>query len=143
MLEVFKGKVIKFADPYYITEGLSNDMDFEIRVKKRTFKEEDCIYVLKYIIDYVTKKNAKILSDQSIGFNSWILNFVLKQNEYLVVYERHLVTHELVEGCEYSLEVMNIKSMSATNTRQNICSQGLTRTFLFPMVFRKALQLRE
>lgn len=107
MLEVFKGKVIKFADPYYITEGLSNDMDFEIRVKKRTFKEEDCIYVLKYIIDYVTKKNAKILSDQSIGFNSWILNFVLKQNEYLVVYERHLVTHELVEGCEYSLEVMN------------------------------------
>ncbi|WP_277014975.1 immunity protein Imm33 domain-containing protein [Flavobacterium lindanitolerans] len=107
MLEVFKGKVIKFVDPYYITEGLSNDMDSEVRVKKGAFKEEDYIYVLKYIIDYITQENAKIFPDQTIGFNSWILNFILKQNEYLEIYETHPVTHELVQGCDYSLEVMN------------------------------------
>ncbi|PKW29036.1 immunity protein Imm33 domain-containing protein [Flavobacterium lindanitolerans] len=107
MLEVFKGKVIKFADPYYITEGLSNDMDSEIRVKKGNFKEEHYIYVLKYIIEYIMQENAKILPDQNIGFNSWILNFILKQNEYLEIYETHPVTQELVQGCDYSLEVMN------------------------------------
>ena len=100
-------------------------MDCEIRVKKGTFKQEDYIYLLKYIIDYVTEENSKILPDQSIGFNSWILNFVLKQNEYLEIYERHPVTQELVEGCEYSLEIMN--------NQINVCDKYFSK-YLFTRV---------
>lgn len=40
MLEVFKVKVIKFADTYCFTEGLSNDMASEIRVKNGIYQVE-------------------------------------------------------------------------------------------------------
>lgn len=107
MLEIFKEKVIKFTEPYYVTEGLVTEIKFELRVKKGSFREDDYIYVLKYIIDYLFKESIVITPNQTIAFNSWILIFVEKQDSYLEIYERHPITHEIVPGCEYSIEIMN------------------------------------
>jgi hypothetical protein len=107
MLEIFKEKVIKYTEPYFVTQGLVNDIDFELRVKPGKFGETDYIYVLKYIIDYITEENAVITPNQTISFNSWILAFVRNDENFLDIYERHPTTHELVSGCENSIEIMN------------------------------------
>lgn len=107
MLGIFKEKVIKYTEPYFVTQGLVNDIDFELRVITGKFGETDYIYVLKYIIDYITEENAVITPNQTISFNSWILTFVRNDDNFLDIYERHPTTHELVSGCENSIEIMN------------------------------------
>ncbi len=107
MIEIFKEKVITYSDPYYITQGISNNINHEIRVKKGEYKESDYLYVLKYIIDYIIKETHTIANNQSIAFNSWVIKFRLSEKDDVFnLYELDKKCDRFVEGIEFSLSIM-------------------------------------
>lgn len=130
MLEIFKEKVIKYQEPYYITQGLNNNIGYEIRVRKERCDERDYIYVLKYIIDYIIKESSVIADNQSIAFNSWILKFIQSEKGILDLYELDKSGNEFVEGVEFSVFLMK--------SQMTIC-ETYSSEFNFPYLNQKVV----
>ncbi len=129
MTEVFKGKIIKYIKPYFTTQGI--DLDYEIRLKKTTHNDEDYIYVLKYIIDYIVGQAPTIVDGQSIAFNSWILKFRLsKENHIYDLYELNQHGTEFVEGVDFSINLMR---------SQMVVCEKYDSKFKFPFLNQKVV----
>ncbi|WP_306352561.1 hypothetical protein [Flavobacterium sp. '19STA2R22 D10 B1'] len=129
MIEIFKEKVIKFIDSFYITQGVNNNVDFELKLKKGKHSEADYIYVLKYVIDYIIQENAIIIPNQTISFNSWVLKFVYSKDNFLEIHEldpTNLVG--CIEGAEFSLEIQK--------NQIKVCEKYSSK-FVFPIINQK------
>lgn len=122
MEEIYKGKVIKYIDGFFVSVGLVNDIRYELKVKALSFSHSDYIYVLKYVIDYIISEKVIVKPNEKIGFNSWMLKFV-ESNGFLEIYELDSKAEDYQQGADFSLALLR--------DQRFICEKYDSR-FLFP-----------
>jgi len=128
MIELFKNKIIKLFGGCLITEGLVENINYEIKVKIGSFELNDYLYILKYLIDYIIEGNAIIKENQTVSFNSWVFKLVLAEKNVLEIYEFDKSCTAFVIGADFSLNILQ--------SQMTMCNKYSSK-FLFPRINQK------
>lgn len=128
MVEIYKGVGIKHINQYFKTLGLINSIDYELKVKVSSSSDSNYLYLIKYVIDYISAEKAVILPNQTIAFNSWVLNFIEVEKQVLEIYELSICKNDFITGAEYSLKLLD--------NQVSICEKFSSK-FSFPSIKQK------
>lgn len=114
MIVKYKEILIKKSAYHIYTEGLQKFIDAELRLAIGKCEDEDYIAVIKYIIDYIVDDRPTISENQSIGYYSWFLQFIVNDSAYFDIYEAEVNGDGLSIGCDYAISVIKAQSELCT-----------------------------
>src|SRR5258706_11170139 len=101
---LYKGIFIEQTDNFSATGGLKDYLEFEIKILNKKAHLSEYLEVLKYIIDYVLDSKVAIYDQETIAYNSWLLQFVKSSSEYFLIWEANEDGNGFHPGVDYAIK---------------------------------------
>lgn len=102
----FKNISIRSDDKNLFTEGLFFIIGKELKLHIGSYKNEDYLEVIKYLINYCVDTNPIITDTQNIGYYSWLLQFKLDEDNRYDLYEANADGSGFNKGCDTAISVV-------------------------------------
>lgn len=102
----YRGILINVYGDYLKTTNLLSVVGYEVQVLNQD-SIQDCIRFIQYFIDYCMDCTPQIMPEQTISYQSWIVQLSESSNSTLTVLEAKSNGDGFVEGISYASKVIS------------------------------------